>query len=276
MKHNSWNKVVVLTSTDDLWFDSGLGLTKQLQDAGMTVFKPAAFEPGSPKPPMLREIKRSGNRIVILIAYDQDLEAVALSARTEGMSRGWAWVLSRQDSATALWLQGWLFLQPLLPRDGMQDFAEQVSDYTKSSFNISLDVSSVDLTYSIALHNAIMLYAHAATKVLVEGGDLRDGEAVTKAVRSTTFKGVGGIEVALNARGDRIESYEVINYVLEANGTLGSVLVGVYNCTLEQYEAYKAVVWPGNTTEVPADYISGAPLPGHASRGAHRPARSCF
>ena len=270
MKHNSWNKVVVLTSTDDVWFDSGLGLTKQLQDAGMTVFKPAAFEPGSAKPPMLREIKRSGNRIVILIAYDQDLEAVALSARTEGMSRGWAWVLL-QDSATALWLQGWLFLQPLLPRDGMQDFAKQVSDYTKSSFNISLDVSSVDLTYSSALHNAIVLYAHAATKVLKEGGDLRDGEAVTKAVRDTTFKGVGGIEVALNARGDRIESYEVMNYVLEANGTLGSVLVGVYNCTLEQYEVHEqAVVWPGNKTEVPADYISGAPLPGHASRGAHR------
>ena len=110
-------------------------------------------------------------------------------------------------------MAGWLWLRPLLPSDGMQAFAEEVSYYAKSRFNFTVSADSVDLTYSIALHDAIMLYAHAATKVLSEGGDLHDGRAVTAAVRSTTIKGVGGSVVALDQSGDRNESYEVMNYM---------------------------------------------------------------
>jgi hypothetical protein len=103
-----------------------------------------------------------------------------------------------------------------------------------------------------------MLYAHAATKVLLEGGDLNNGTAVTEAVRSTTFEGVGGSTVVLDEKGDRIASYEVMNYVLKAGNVMGSVAVGMFNSTLRQYKAYEqTVVWPGNTPEVPADYFSG-------------------
>ena len=142
----------------------------------------------------------------------------------------------------------------------MQVFAEQVSNYTRTGFNITVSPDSVDLTYSIALHDAIMLYAHAATKVLAEGGSLHDGQAVTEAVRSTTFKGVGNSVVALDKHGDRIESYEVMNYVEGADGGITSVAVGLYNRTLQQYVAYeRAVVWPGRSTRVPLAYSSGAP-----------------
>ena len=49
-----------------------------------------------------------------------------------------------------------------------------------------------------------------------------------------------------------------MNYVLEEGNMTSSVAVGMFNCTKGQYEAYaRAVVWPGNTTEVPADYFSG-------------------
>ena len=110
----------------------------------------------------------------------------------------------------------------------------------------------------MALHDAIMLYAHAATKVLSEGGDLYNGSAMTAAVRSTRFKGVGGSTVVLNEQGDRIESWEVMNYIQGADGRMSSVPVGMYNNTLGQYKAYEqAVVWPGNTIEVPVDYFSG-------------------
>ena len=44
--------------------------------------------------------------------------------------------------------------------------AWQVSDYTKSHFDISLSPSDVDLTFSTALYDAITLYAHAVTKVV--------------------------------------------------------------------------------------------------------------
>jgi hypothetical protein len=89
-------------------------------------------------------------------------------------------------------------------------------------------------------------------------GDLQDGEALTAAVRSTSFTGVGGTVVALDSNGDRIDSYEVMNYVLKAGDVIHSVAVGMFNSTLGQYRAYeRPVVWPGNAWEVPADYFSG-------------------
>ena len=90
------------------------------------------------------------------------------------------------------------------------------------------------------------------------GGDLRDGEAVTAAVRNTSFTGVGGV-VALDSSGDRMQSYEVTNYVVEKGDVFSLVAVGVFNGTKQQYKAYgRAVLWPpGQITEVPVDYLKG-------------------
>ena len=166
--------------------------------------------------------------------------------------KGWSWITLEKKRGVQV--EGWLFLQPHLPSQGMQLFKEQVSAYTKSSFNLTITPDSVDLTYSVALYNAIMLYARAATKVLSEGGDLHDGQAVTEAVRSTPFEGVGGNTVVLDKQGDRIESYDVMNFVVEADGGMGSVPVGLYNSSLGEYTAYeRAVVWPGGTHQVPRD-----------------------
>ena len=112
--------------------------------------------------------------------------------------------------------------------------------------------------FSAAMYDAVMLYAHAATRLLAEGGDLRNGTAVAAAVRSTRFTGVAGTVVALDSSGDRIESYEVMNYVLESSGKMSSVAVGKYDSELQQYQKYeRAVVWPGNTSEVPPDFFTG-------------------
>ena len=171
-------------------------------------------------------------------------------------SHRWAWIIPEERKAIPQ-MQGWIFLRPLLHTEGMQAFAEQVSEYTASNFNIDLPTDSVDLTYSAALYNAIMLYAHAATKVLSEDGDHHDGKAVTAAIRSTSFKGAGGTLVRLDSNGDRVESYEVMNYVVEGDMTW-SVAVGMYNCTLQQYRAHeRAIVWPGKTMAVPVDYFLG-------------------
>ena len=244
---------MILTSTEDVSFETGLSLEKQLQAAEMEVFKPAAFEPDNFKAAILSQIKNSGIQIVIFVTIE-GIQTVASTAQTEGMTgAGWAWVLLYMLPPMQA-MQGWLYLRPLLPSEGMEDFAQQVSDYSKSSFNISVLPESVDLTYSAAMYNSIMLYAHAATRVLFEGGDLRDGKAVTIAVRSTNFSGVGGAVVALDSNGDRIESYEVMNYVQKADGGINSVLVGMYDCNLQQFVEYQAVVWPpGNVTAVPLD-----------------------
>ena len=231
MRHSGWRKAVILMSTDDVWFQSGLQLAKQLHADGIQVLKPAAFEPGLFRDATLQEIKRSGIRIAILMAFDDDLIRVASRAALEGMSTAWAWIMIDYgcNDCSALLYMGWLYIRAFLPSEGMQGFAKQVSDYTRSSFNITISKDSVSLDFSAALHDAITLYAHAATKVLSVGGDLHDGEAVTEAVRSVSFEGVGGGLVALDEHGDRIQSYEVMNYVVETDARVVGVPVGVYD-----------------------------------------------
>ena len=264
MMHYKWMKTIMMTITENFSFESGLLLADQFRVTGIQITKLPAFVSGRFNADILREIKRLGIRVIMLIAYDKDMAVVAAHAHSQEMIRaGWAWVLPYTDESYRVEeMQGWIFVQALLPSEGMQAFAKQVSDYSASGFNITVSphAVAVDLTYSVALHDAIMLYAYAATKILSEGGDLRDGQAVARMVRSTMFKGVGGQVVALNEKGDRIESYEVMNYVLEADGGIGSVAVGTYDSTMKQYRAYeRVVVWPGNTLEIPVDYCSGAP-----------------
>ena len=257
IEYYKWSKAVMLTSTVSVHFVTGLELTRQLQETNITVLRPSAFESSLFNSRVLSEIKRSAIRIMILIAYGDDTRTVASSAALEGMnSVGWSWIIP-EESIPVPQMLGWLYMRPAFPPKGMQTFAEQVSDYTKSHFNITVTADSVDLTFSVALHDAVMLYAHAATKMLAEGGDLVNGTAMTAAVRSTTFEGVGGSTVALNQQGDRIESWEVMNLVKRGAGVMDSVSVGTYN-TIRQYMVCdRAVVWPGNTTEVPGDFLAG-------------------
>ena len=259
MQQINWRKIVILSVTESTWFQTRLSLKKQLVAAGIEVLKPAAFEPGDVKETMLSEVTRSGIRIVLVCAYGADTNTIASHASRAGMlSRGWAWLVLNDEGMASADMQSWLYLRSFLASGTMQAFAVQVSEYSKSYFNITLSPDSVDLTYSARLHDAIMLYAHAATKLMSEGGDLRDGEAVTAAVRSTSFAGVGGNVVTLDSNGDRIESYEVMNYVAEADGGIGGVPVGMFSSTTQKYLAYeRAVVWPGNTIEVQVDYFSG-------------------
>ena len=255
MRQNQWSKAVILTTTDAVWFKTGNHLAKQMQDAGIEVHKPAAFQPGEFKIGVLREVKRTGFRIWIVLAFDQDTHIVASHAAQEGMDNTFAWIVLEERVST-LQMQGWIFFRPLIPAEGVQAFAEQVSVYTKSHFNFTLAAGSVDVQWSFALFDAVMLYAHAVTKLLSEGGDLHDAQAVTRKLRSTEFAGAGGKMVALDEQGDRIDVYEVMNYVVEEEGEMDRVAVGMYNKQYVPYE--RAVVWPGGTTKVPLDYFSGA------------------
>ena len=52
------------------------------------------------------------------------------------LSRGWAWLVSREPLQSSAELEGLLFLQPHLPFEGTHTFAEQIGEYTKSNFGI--------------------------------------------------------------------------------------------------------------------------------------------
>ena len=256
MQHNKWRKIAMLSSTESLWFDTRQGLAKQLVASSIKVIKPKPMEPGDISDGTLSEIRRSGYRIVLVLAYEPVANTLASLAHRDSMSVGYAWLIV--DSYLGADMQSWLYFRQFLASEAMYSFARQVSDYSQTFFDIAVSPDSVDLVYSAALHDAIMLYAHAATKVLSEGGSLRDGKAVTAAVRSTTFEGVGGTLVALDSNGDGLQSYEVMNYVVGEGNMLVSEAVGVYNCTRQQYRVYeRAVLWPGECVDVPVDFFSG-------------------
>ena len=157
-----------------LQIKSGALFEKELKAAGITVLKPNPFEAGNFKEPAMREylgklLKSSGYRIVSLVASSGDTKVVAESAAIEGIgmnAEGRAWITFEHRTAIRP-LRGWICLTSHILSEGMQAFRKDVSDYTKSKFNVTLSPDSVDVTYSMALYNAVMLYAHAATKVLL-------------------------------------------------------------------------------------------------------------
>ena len=256
MQQNNWRRIAILSSTASVFLEIWLGLGQQLNAAGTDVLELAAFEPGNFNGVTLSKVRRSGFRVVLALSVTTDVQTVALLGSRESMTTGWAWLLMEEIVAVKD-MAGWLWFRPFLGSD-MQAFAKQVSDYSKSHFNITVRADSVDLAYSVALYDAIMLYAYSAAKVLSEGGDLRDGAAITEAVRNTTIDGMGGTAVTLDSNGDRVDSYEVMNFVLEEGEVMISVAVGIFDSVLRQYKGYeRPVVWPGSTMEVPADYSLG-------------------
>ena len=169
------------------YFESGLGLQKLLDEAGLKVIKPAAFETGKFSEAKASEIRRFGVRVVFVLAWEPDILAIA----SANPSPGWAWVQIDKvgPGPISQAMEGWLTIVPFLPSIP-EGFTKQVTEHSLKSFNITVSQDSVDLAYSAALYDAIMLYTHAATTVMSKGGDLRDGRVVTAAVRSTNFTGV--------------------------------------------------------------------------------------
>ena len=291
MRKNNWGKVVVLASmkSDQLvHLDTQRGLQKQFDDAGGIDVTPYEFKPDEINA-KLSTIKASDIRIVILLADMNQTQTVALQASKKGMNKGWAWIICLPSDAVPQ-MHGWLYLRPLLWQDSEEGsgkererrFQQEVRQYTRKEGgmpsqndsdlpNIAnfLDFSATDDTsadytssvYSVALHDAVMLYAHALSSTGVAEAQI-NVTRVAEAVRNTAFHSVSGVKVELDHHADRIESYEVMNYVKGADDVMDHVLVGVYNSTQEKYDWKKAVNWPGNTLQVPTAYVPppGAPL----------------
>lgn len=277
---HQWHQIVMLASTENVWFQSGLDLIRQLEDAGylliilmiciffssaldfstvvfrMKVLAPSPFEPGNFQEGTLALIARAGMRIVFIFAYDQDATTICTKAKDRRMITGWSWWEgSDVHLSPVAAMHGWLFLEPLVSTEQMGDFAELVSQYSKRYFDLAVSPDSVDITYSATLYDSIALYAHAATRLLADGGNLKDGAAVAQAVRQTSFVGIGGSVVTLDENGDRVWTYEIMNYVLK-DDAVRPTAVGVFYSGSEHYEAYKNVIWPGNTTTIPADWVA--------------------
>ena len=80
MRQNGWKRTSMLSSTDSVYLESARELRRQMLAADMRVLKPATFDAGQFDASVLSDIKRSGNRIVLFLAYDKDTQTVAVTA----------------------------------------------------------------------------------------------------------------------------------------------------------------------------------------------------
>ena len=71
---------------------------------------------------------------------------------------------------------------------------------------------------SIALYNAILLFAHAATAAMAQLRDIDDMGVLVEELRKVSFSGKGGNPVILDECGDPIQDYEVLSYMVETSG----------------------------------------------------------
>ena len=147
-------------------------------------------------------------------------------------------------------LDGWLYIITAQIKSAkLSRFYDDVRSYSEQHFDVS--PSSVDV-YAIALYNAVYLFAHAATRVLREGGDVKNGLAMVEAMRGVSFKGVLERSVELDENGFVFESYSIMNYLQWPDGTMQSVEVGLYDSGKLDFKIDE-VRWPGNASGVPVD-----------------------
>ena len=277
MQRLGWKRCFVLSSTQNLYLMTSGVWSQHLASQNITVslktFGAGAFESA-----MLEEMQQANMRVVIVLADKPDTAKLALSAHQLGMtSASWAWlgvdnVAGAELLATATMtdrarraLHGWLFFMPKqAPPQQSAEFHRQVRAYGQKYFGLSPAQAAVDL-YAAELFDAVYLFAHAATRVMEAGGDVSSGAQMMQVMRNISFVGIQQRTVALDANGDAIQPYSVMNYV-EENAEMRSVEVGWYESG--QLELKVADVrWPGNATTVPKDtaqelvLVLGALLP---------------
>ena len=157
----------------------------------------------------------------------------------------------RQQAMAAL--NGFIYFAPVVPHK--MSFLGRVMEATNTYFNGTLETPSEVSPYAANLYDAIVLYATTLARINPSINAL-DGDFVA-AMKETRFDGMSGM-VTLDEYGDMQESIAAMNYVLQ-DGKMVSVELGVYDPVLgREYRAAVKPVWPGNTTQVPMDYVSGA------------------
>ena len=181
-------------------------------------------------------------------------------------SSGWAWIASdtvvgaefkeveggaREEEAMRA-LSGWLYVA-IAPGEVPSDFFGRVNEYNRAHFNTSATEFYYRGVYAAAMVNAVLLFAHAATRVLDDGGNVDDGALMFRAMTSLSFEGIQQQPFRLNKNGDAIESYDAMNYVYE-NGAMHSIEIGHF-ADGRYLRTIAEVRWPGGQGHVPRAFV---------------------
>ena len=233
------------------------------------------FTTGRFESAILERIALLRYRVVLAMATSPDMLINALDAYRRGLvASGWAWLGLDQlggveneakgpgELANAkLALRGWVYFQS--HSDAPEGFYERARNATLAADGIH-ESGITSSTYAANMYDAVVLYATAFAAVNVT---MPGGRQLVQAMRNLSFRGMTG-QVALDTNLDMLEVIEVMNYA-----TAGAHQVGLcyprLDGTRRRYEpvANRQVVWPGGSSEIPAD-AEDSPQPFQLSAGA--------
>jgi ABC-type branched-subunit amino acid transport system substrate-binding protein/serine/threonine protein kinase len=219
-------------------------------------------EPGEPSP--LLPVQEEGARIVMAFAFQPDLSSIAIEARQQGMSQGWAWLgldvvlgaelsVKAADLATAqVALHGWVYFAP--SNAASQAFFDRVKA-ASADFGQALLNETGPNVYAANMYDAVMLFAKVTGEHLDERSN---GSLIVEAMKNASFDGITG-RVELDSNGDMKESIRVLNYVREHDGTMSGRSMGVYHALRGRYapDPNCTIIWPGGAGSMPQDAVVG-------------------
>jgi ABC-type branched-subunit amino acid transport system substrate-binding protein len=209
-------------------------------------------------------------RVVVVMAREKEVLAIAVAAQTRRMLLGFAWLgldsvpgslKLKSSEASKAALHGWVYFEP--SNVASAAFFDRVRQQTQDRFpeppdGKPLSNESLSLTpFAANMFDAVLLYAMAASRHLHELSDgAAHGELMVEAMMNVSFDGQTG-RVELDANGDMKESIRAINFLLQSDGAMHGKRVGVYNAVGRQYTAdpNRTIIWPGGTTSVPVDNL---------------------
>ena len=267
MNWAGWQSLASFHSKQEV-FALAIGAVRdELERSGRSMSLSSSFEPGSFEPNKLDDLAPLRLRLVLVLAYEEDMRVVGLAAWQRGMvMTGWAWIAfdtllqseetgpsdELGDSRAAL--DGWLYIEPLTaaPASFFEDVRNASIDVVGQQANGDISV------YAAHLFDAILLFSYAAARMLERNLPLSDGDAMMKQIGNVTFAGeTGWVSIDMTSRSLR-ESKAVGNYLRTAdNKSMVSGRVFVYDAASNGFAAVKdaRVRWPGGTFQIPVDKL---------------------
>ena len=197
---------------------------------GIVVKYFTTFDPGDNFESIVEGLARARCLVVLICSYDPDLGGFVWAIQQRGvMQAGWAWVSLWRNVVESAYsevvqlaikagrpvpdmsiFQGLLCLDFAITPDTAEyhEFEGEVRTAMRD-FSIAVPSTAPVDSYAGALHDAVLLYAHAVAAVVQQGSSPSDTEAMLAAMKNASFDGITG-RVQLDLKtGDRLVDSQV-------------------------------------------------------------------
>lgn len=255
MKHFGWKTCSVIASNDAYGFGNANSFIQLAESFTVDVF--SLFSSGDEDLSFELDLISNGtSKIIFLMAVGADGSKVidqAIKKGIIGKESGYTWILSEgiaseeylfannidNSSERRRYLAGSLGTRP---RGGEGELWEEFLQEFGDNNNDNFVPYVVDAVYTIG---------YAIERILDDGNDLDDGNAVKEALSLTSFSGVTGDVVFID--GERSGIYDILNF-RDDNKPLVKV-ASWKNSTITLVEN-EPIIWPDGTNNVPSDRIN--------------------